>query len=138
VNELVRRADPQHRSLGTILREDIGPKLGAEVYFNLPKNLEHRFNNNHVYPRDRLLLSLAAKTAMGLDPAGAHLVRKLLFEPDSITFKAVYSIPKYAEPHPNGDFGNCPEVRRSENPSFGGQSNALSVRRGFFSISSSD
>jgi CubicO group peptidase (beta-lactamase class C family) len=40
--ELVRRVDPQHRSLGTFVREEIVEPLGVELYIGLPEELEPR------------------------------------------------------------------------------------------------
>ena len=39
-NELIRRVDPQHRSLGTFFREEIARPLGVEFYIGLPDGIE--------------------------------------------------------------------------------------------------
>ncbi len=38
-NELIRRVDPQHRSIGQFLREEIAQPLGAELYIGLPNSV---------------------------------------------------------------------------------------------------
>jgi CubicO group peptidase (beta-lactamase class C family) len=40
--ELVRRVDPQHRSLGTFVREEIVEPLGVELWIGLPEEQEPR------------------------------------------------------------------------------------------------
>jgi CubicO group peptidase (beta-lactamase class C family) len=38
-NELLRRVDPQHRSLGQFFQDDIAPLLGLEFYIRLPESM---------------------------------------------------------------------------------------------------
>jgi CubicO group peptidase (beta-lactamase class C family) len=38
-NELIRRVDPQHRSLGTFFQDEIGSKLDIEFYIGLPDSV---------------------------------------------------------------------------------------------------
>jgi CubicO group peptidase (beta-lactamase class C family) len=40
--ELLRRVDPQHRTLGRFFAEEIAAKLGLEIYFGLPEEVDHR------------------------------------------------------------------------------------------------
>lgn len=40
--ELVRRVDPQHRSLGTFVRDEIVARVGGELWIGLPEDQEHR------------------------------------------------------------------------------------------------
>ena len=40
--ELVRRVDPQHRSLGTFVRDEIVSRVGGELWIGLPEEQEHR------------------------------------------------------------------------------------------------
>ncbi|MEA2405633.1 MAG: hypothetical protein QOE08_2280, partial [Thermoleophilaceae bacterium] len=40
--ELIRRVDPQHRTLGRFFAEEIAAKLGLEIYFGLPDSVDHR------------------------------------------------------------------------------------------------
>ncbi|KAI9011801.1 beta-lactamase/transpeptidase-like protein [Hyaloraphidium curvatum] len=42
LNELVRRAHPQRKSQGMILKEEINPRLGIEIYVGLPPALHPR------------------------------------------------------------------------------------------------
>lgn len=37
--ELIRRVDPQHRTLGQVLKEDLADPLGAEFYIRLPPDI---------------------------------------------------------------------------------------------------
>jgi CubicO group peptidase (beta-lactamase class C family) len=49
-NELGRRADPKRRSQGTILREEINPRLGIEIYTGLPPSLHDRVSKVVMHP----------------------------------------------------------------------------------------
>ena len=42
VGEVIRRADPQHRSVGTFWREEIADALGVDFWIGLPEELESR------------------------------------------------------------------------------------------------
>ena len=42
VGELIRRADPQHRSVGTFWREEIAEPLGVDFWIGLPEGYEPR------------------------------------------------------------------------------------------------
>jgi len=42
VGELIRRADPQHRSVGAFWREEIGDGLDVDFWIGLPESLESR------------------------------------------------------------------------------------------------
>jgi len=42
VGELIRRADPQHRTVGTFWREEIADGLGLDFWIGLPEELEPR------------------------------------------------------------------------------------------------
>ncbi|KAK0394498.1 hypothetical protein QR680_000774 [Steinernema hermaphroditum] len=42
VDQIVRRADPKKRSIGTFLKEEITDKHGLEFYFGLPLEMAHR------------------------------------------------------------------------------------------------
>ncbi len=42
VGEIIRRSDPQHRSVGTFWREEIAGPLGVDFWIGLPEDLEGR------------------------------------------------------------------------------------------------
>ena len=41
-NELIRRTDPEHRSLGAFFRDEVAAPLKAEFYIGLPKCIEEQ------------------------------------------------------------------------------------------------
>ena len=57
--EIIRRADPQHRSVGTLLRDEIGEPLGVDFWIGLPESLEPRVARL-VPPRTDLRKALSA------------------------------------------------------------------------------
>lgn len=57
--ELVRRTDPEHRTLGRIFREELAGPLGAEVYIGLPKAIpDRRLARIQPFSRGRALRAL--------------------------------------------------------------------------------
>lgn len=83
LNEIVRRIDPLHRTIGKIIREDIMPHIpGFEFYLGLPEDLEHRVSPLVNYP---VLRSIAKYIAEPLPP----LMASLLFSPSSISRKSL-------------------------------------------------
>ena len=59
VGEIIRRADPQHRSIGAFWREEIADALGVDFWIGLPESLEPRVARL-VPPRTDLRAALAA------------------------------------------------------------------------------
>ena len=68
LNEIIRRADPQHRSLGQLVQEVLAKPLGIEYYYGLPQELNVRVANliHHPYGRTDLK-PLPAPPGTGLD-----------------------------------------------------------------------
>lgn len=59
-NELIRRTDPQHRSLGAFFRDEVAAPLKAEFYIGLPKCIEEqRLAQTKGYHRLTLLWHLS-------------------------------------------------------------------------------
>lgn len=49
-NEIVRRTDPEKRTMGAVLQEWICKPLGVEAYFGLPEELEEKVTSFTDYP----------------------------------------------------------------------------------------
>ena len=78
-NEIIRRTDPQRRTIGQILREDIAEKLGTEMYVGLPISVRE----------ERLaVLSSGSKSEMlrSLDTLSPKFVLASMF-PGNITYR---------------------------------------------------
>jgi CubicO group peptidase (beta-lactamase class C family) len=50
LNEIIRRSDPQKRTIGQFIREEINKPLGVEFYIGVPENVRHRVTRLKTYP----------------------------------------------------------------------------------------
>jgi len=113
--ELVRHVDPQHRSLGTFVREEIAEPMGIELYIGLPHELEARVSPLIPSPRptDPAVLAMI-QTMMGPGtPIG-----------DALSLNGAFGGP--------GDFGmpfNTREVHAAEIPAANAITNAASLAK---------
>jgi CubicO group peptidase (beta-lactamase class C family) len=110
--ELIRRADPQHRSAGTYLREEVAGPLGADFWIGLPESEESRVAPV-IPPKTDLR---AALQAFGED----LLLTRVMSNPGG---------------HFNYDqMWNTREMRAAELPSSNGVGNARGLARLYASI----
>jgi CubicO group peptidase (beta-lactamase class C family) len=116
--ELVRRVDPDGRTLGRFFAEEIAAPLGLEVYFGVPEEL----------PRQRLA-RIERIGRLRMLPKLRHLpppMARGMLNPRSMTFKA------FANPRTRGpaDFDSS-AYRRLEFPAGGALGNARDVARAY-------
>ncbi|KAL2918266.1 hypothetical protein HK105_202193 [Polyrhizophydium stewartii] len=127
LNEIVRRVDPQRRTIGQIVRQEFMPKLGVEFYLALPKQLEPRLSRLIAYPPLRTVAKILTPASMQDDPL-PNGFQKILFDRQSVTFKAVAgSQPKQIVPWPHSH--NRRAIWATEGPSYGGITNSRSLAR---------
>ncbi len=113
--ELLRRVDPQHRSLGQFFQDEIASPLGLDFYIRLPEEI----------PNSRLArVERANLAAMMLHPN--PFVRAFL-NPATLTFRAFWKNPGVAI-----SFGeDLMPVRNLEVPSYGGVGNARAIAKAY-------
>ncbi len=113
--ELLRRVDPQHRSLGQFFQDEIASPLGLDFYIRLPKEI----------PNSRLAkIQRANPATMILHPN--PFVRAFL-NPSTLTFRAFWKNPGIAVP-----FGeDLMPVRNLEVPSQGGVGSARAIAKAY-------
>ncbi len=113
--ELLRRVDPQHRSLGQFFQDEIASPLGLDFYIRLPEEI----------PNSRLArVERANPAAMMLHPN--PFVRAFL-NPATLTFRAFWKNPGVAI-----SFGeDLMPVRNLEVPSYGGVGNARAIAKAY-------
>ena len=116
--ELIRRVDPQHRTLGRFFADEIARPLGLEFYFGLPREV----------PPERVAPIQASRTLRSL-----LQLRKLppgmvlgLARPKSLTAQA-FANPKIRGP---ADL-DAPEYRAVEFPAGGGIGQVRSIARAY-------
>jgi CubicO group peptidase (beta-lactamase class C family) len=122
-NELIRRVDPQGRSLGEFFRDEIARPLGVEFYFGLPASVpDQRIATVPGYRRIALLRKL--------DKLPPRMVLAGLW-PGSLVARSVRCLP-FDNPATIGD----PEFRRVQIPSANGIGQARALARIYQALAS--
>ena len=120
-NELIRRTDPQHRSLGAFFRDEVAAPLKAEFYIGLPKCIEEqRLARTKGYHRLMLLWHL--------NELPLRMVLSGIW-PRSLVGRSVGAL-RLQNP---ADIGN-PELRGVEIPSANGIGEARAIARVYGSL----
>ncbi|KAJ3117925.1 hypothetical protein HDU96_004829 [Phlyctochytrium bullatum] len=126
LNEIVRRAHPEKRTIGQILRHEIMPLLDAEFYVGLPQHLEHRISHLVAPPPIHSLVKIVTPNALQRNPPSP--VVRAVINPLTIAHKALrVSAPQVYVPWPLSH--NRRELWANEGPSFSGMSNARSLAK---------
>jgi CubicO group peptidase (beta-lactamase class C family) len=116
--ELIRRTDPQHRSLGRFFQDEIATPLGLEFYIGLPSEVTHsKVATIEGFTALQMLLH------MNTMPAGMVLG---YMNPRSLT-RRTFGNPKLRSP---SDF-NRPEYRRVELPAGNGIGQVRSMAKAY-------
>lgn len=120
-NELIRRTDPQHRSLGAFFRDEIAAPLKADFYIGLPKCIdEQRLARTKGYHR-LMLLWHVGELPLGMVLSGIW--------PQSLVARSVGTLHLQNPAH----IGN-PELRSVEIPSANGIGEARAIARIYGSL----
>ncbi|XP_046557179.1 beta-lactamase domain-containing protein 2-like isoform X1 [Haliotis rubra] len=83
VDTLVRMADPKHRNMTQIFREEIAEPFGIDFHIGLPKSLSHRVARGHyLSPLESIISSMKSWHLF-------HLFASSTFFPDTITGKSL-------------------------------------------------
>jgi CubicO group peptidase (beta-lactamase class C family) len=116
--ELIRRVDPQHRSLGRFFAEEVADPLGLEFYFGLPPGI----------PSERVAsIKGGGVVAALLHPRGMPAPMLAAFLRRSSLTSRVFANPKL-----RSTAGlDAPEYRAVENPAGGGIGLVRSVARAY-------
>jgi CubicO group peptidase (beta-lactamase class C family) len=116
--ELIRRVDPQRRTLGRFFAEEIAAPLGLEIYFGAPDDL----------PRERLA-RIERVPAWKALPKTRDLPRPMalaMLNPRSVTYRT-FANPRLRRP---ADLDRA-EYRRVEFPAGGAVGNARDIARAY-------
>jgi len=120
-SELIRRVDPQRRSLGAFFRDEVAAPLHAEFYIGLPKLVdEQRLARTQGFHRLKLLLHLK-ELPLGMVLSGIW--------PQSLVARSVNTL-RLQNP---ADIGNM-ELRGIEIPSANGIGEARAIARIYGSL----
>ncbi|XP_071096578.1 beta-lactamase domain-containing protein 2-like isoform X2 [Haliotis cracherodii] len=115
VDTLARKADPKHRNISTIFKEEIQDPYDIDFYIGLPKELSYRMARGHFFTIAELLISSLAV------PRKFILFAKMMFSPSSMLGKSIKTM----------DFSNTelndPETRSIGLSSFIGCGSARSL-----------
>ncbi|XP_067662266.1 beta-lactamase domain-containing protein 2-like [Haliotis asinina] len=117
VDTLVRMADPKHRNMTQLFREEIAEPFGIDIHIGLPKHLFHRAaRGQYMSDLETLLISLTSWSKLSL-------FGKFMFYPESITGKALTVLDM------KNDALNDPEVMSIGQSAFIGVATARGVAK---------
>jgi CubicO group peptidase (beta-lactamase class C family) len=119
-SELLRRVDPQRRSLGQFFQDEIASPLGLDFYIRLPKEI----------PNSRLATYQNFNPAMmlfGINPSMPIRFMLALFNPRSLVHRAVFKNPGVGIPFDQERIYS----REIEQPSHGGVGTARAIARAY-------
>jgi len=64
-DQLLQRVDPAHRHMGLFVKQEIADPLGVDVYYGLPRSLEHKVARLELYPK-LTVLNMTVPLLLGL------------------------------------------------------------------------
>ena len=115
-NEILRRVDPQHRSLGRFFHEEIALPLGLDAYINIPEDLPNsRLASLAMRPPYVMMLGFPFRLALSTMNPHSNIIRALAKNPGTNVYLDAERI--YA--------------RRLEVPSGGAVCNARALARAY-------
>lgn len=125
LNEIVRRVDPRHRTIGRIVAEEIAPEYNVEYYLSVnSKSLYSRVANIYTYPLVRLLAKMLLPKWMISEPL--HAVFEGMMEKGSVGYKTfIETSPDRSQPQAWNNF----DMVRYEGPSYNGITNSKSAAK---------
>ncbi|KAI8847753.1 beta-lactamase/transpeptidase-like protein [Chytridium lagenaria] len=138
LNEVVRRAHPEGKTLGAVIREDILPIIADpndptpfEFYFGLPEAHVDRVSRLNGYPIPVLLFKILTPPSiqqwLGLTPIPPFMLKAFLTT-GTMSHKTLFkSAPNSGKLWPESY--NDARLWHSENPSFSGMTNARTLAR---------
>lgn len=125
LNEIVRRADPQHRTIGQIAQEEINPSYSVEWYYNPGTELDHRIATPYQTQMHQLIRRMITPTWLWTLAEPVPDVFRAITEKNSPGMKALIQA---APEKRNVVTLQQTDLRRFESPSTSGHTNARSVR----------
>jgi CubicO group peptidase (beta-lactamase class C family) len=119
-SELLRRIDPQHRSIGKFFQDEIATPLGIDFYIRLPNEIPN--SSLAVYQNFN-----PARLLFNLNPSMSWKFMLSLFTPGSLVYWAAFKNPGVSVPFDSQSI----YTREIEVPSHGGVGNARAIARAY-------
>ncbi|CAB5101890.1 unnamed protein product [Rhizophagus irregularis] len=125
LNEIVRRVDPRHRTIGRIVSEDIVPEYNIEFYLSTNKLLKDRLSNIYTYPLVRMLSKMILPEKFLSEPL--HPIFFQMMDKNSDAYKSlILTAPDHTQqPQDWNHF----EMLMPEGPSYNGVTNSRSMAK---------
>jgi len=137
LNELVRRTDPEHRTIGKIAEEEICKPLKIEFYIgpHFPESKHHRFAKHYEPPLHyrvvRQILPIMAMKAIAMIPGAPAVdpgIQKFLDAMSNKNSSLNRAFSAFTK-HPNSGFFNKKKAWKGEIPSGNGITNAFALSK---------
>ena len=128
--ELLRRIDPQHRSLGQFFQDEIASPLGLDLYIRLPESIPNA-RLATLSPPGRLRMLLGFPLALTLDSMNrrSNIYRALIVNPGSTVYRDEQRIyARNLEVPSGGAVGTARAIARAYS-AFAGGGRELGLRR---------
>eukprot|EP01125_Pyxidicula_operculata_P008033 TRINITY_DN2713_c0_g1_i2.p1 TRINITY_DN2713_c0_g1~~TRINITY_DN2713_c0_g1_i2.p1 ORF type:complete len:415 (-),score=74.65 TRINITY_DN2713_c0_g1_i2:194-1438(-) len=126
LNEIVKSVDPQRRSLGKILNEEVSKPLNATCFIGITKEMIHRVFKLHELPIEYTVLKYLVPYFLGFgDPGVSKIIDLFMDENSYISRRVAFAkedghLVKLADPE-------VPEALYTESPSVNAVCNARSL-----------
>jgi hypothetical protein len=124
LNEVVRRVDPQGRSIGQIIQEEINTPYNVEWYYSPGPELDHRMAKPYTTPLHQLIRRAITPAWLWKLAEPLPDAFRALADQNSVVAKALH----LTSPDKRDLLQlQNPDLRPYESPSFSGHTNARSV-----------
>ncbi|CAG8653206.1 2406_t:CDS:2, partial [Acaulospora colombiana] len=124
LNEIVRRVDPKHRTVGKIVADEILPAYDIEFHYSITPELHPRVASIYTYPMLRILAKLLLPKWITNEPLPP--IFNQMFDSNSVTHKTlVHTSPDKSQPQ---DWNRI-EMLIPEGPSYNGVTNSRSMAK---------
>lgn len=125
LNEIVRRVDPRHRTIGRIVSEEIVPQYNIEYYLSTNKLLEDRLSNIYTYPLVRMLSKMILPEKFLSEPL--HPIFFQMMDKNTDAYKSLILTAPDRTQQPQ-DWNHF-EMLMPEGPSYNGVTNSRSMAK---------
>ncbi|GBC02039.1 hypothetical protein RclHR1_04420009 [Rhizophagus clarus] len=125
LNEIVRRVDPRHRTIGRIVSEEIVPQYDIEFYLSTNKLFNDRLSNIYTYPLVRMLSKMILPEKFLSEPL--HPIFFQMMDQSSDAYKSLILTAPDRTQQPQ-DWNHL-DMLMPEGPSYNGVTNSRSMAK---------
>ncbi|RIA95979.1 beta-lactamase/transpeptidase-like protein [Glomus cerebriforme] len=125
LNEIVRRVDPRHRTIGRIVSEEIAPQYNVEFYLSINKSFKDRLASIYTYPLVRMLAKMVLPESFLSEPL--HPIFFQMMDKNTVAYKSLILTAPDRTQQPQ-DWNHL-DMLMPEGPSYNGVTNSRSMAK---------